>query len=60
MRAAFAVRRKTLVNALVVGGADRAAVVGALAALGHPPSVRPEALAPAAFPPLAEALGWTS
>jgi len=60
VRAAFAVRRKTLVNALVVGGADRAAVVGALAALGHPPSVRPEALAPAAFPPLAEALGWTS
>ena len=26
---------------------------------GHPPTVRPEALAPADFPPLAEALGWT-
>ncbi len=58
VRAAFAVRRKTLANALAVGGADRAEVAAALAALGHPASVRPEALAPSAFPPLAEALGW--
>ena len=42
-----------------LAGADRAHVAGALAALGHPPSIRPEALAPADFPPLAEALAWT-
>lgn len=59
VRAAFGARRKTLVNALALAGADRAHVAGALAALGHPPAIRPEALAPADFPPLAEALGWT-
>ncbi len=58
VRAAFSARRKTLVNALALGGAERAEVAAALAALGHSPSVRPEALAPADFPPLAEALGW--
>jgi 16S rRNA (adenine1518-N6/adenine1519-N6)-dimethyltransferase len=58
VRAAFAARRKTLVNALAVAGGDRAATAAALAALGHPPAVRPEGLAPADFPPLAEALAW--
>lgn len=60
VRAAFGARRKTLVNALALAGADRARVAGALAALGHSPSVRPEGLAPADFPPLAEALDWTA
>jgi 16S rRNA (adenine1518-N6/adenine1519-N6)-dimethyltransferase len=58
VRAAFGARRKTLVNALAVAGGDRAATAAALAALGHPAAVRPEALAPADFPPLAEALAW--
>ena len=59
VRAAFGARRKTLVNALALAGADRAAVSAVLAELGHPPAVRPEALPPGAFPPLAEALQWT-
>jgi 16S rRNA (adenine1518-N6/adenine1519-N6)-dimethyltransferase len=58
VRAAFGVRRKTLVNALGVAGGDRDAVRRALAALGLPPAVRPEALPPQAFPALAEALSW--
>lgn len=58
VRTAFGARRKTLANALALGGADRSHVVSALADLGHPPSVRPEALPPTDFPPLAEALGW--
>lgn len=58
VRTAFGARRKTLVNALAVGGADRGEVGAALSALGHSPTVRPEELAPADFPPLAEALGW--
>lgn len=58
VRTAFGARRKTLVNALAVGGADRAGVAAALAALGHSATVRPEELAPEDFPPLAEALGW--
>ena len=58
VRSAFAVRRKTLANGLAVAGADRGEVAAALTALGHPAGVRPEALAPADFPPLAEALGW--
>ena len=58
VRAAFAARRKTLVNALALAGADRARVAEALAALGHPPAVRPEALPPEAFPALARELAW--
>ncbi len=60
VRAAFGARRKTLVNALALAGADRPAVAAALAELGHPLTVRPEALPPDAFPPLAEALAWTA
>jgi 16S rRNA (adenine1518-N6/adenine1519-N6)-dimethyltransferase len=60
VRAAFGARRKTLVNALALAGADRPAVAVALAALGHPVTVRPEALPPDAFPPLAKALAWTA
>jgi 16S rRNA (adenine1518-N6/adenine1519-N6)-dimethyltransferase len=58
VRAAFASRRKTLVNSLAAAGADKAAVTDALAALGHPSTVRPERLAPSDFPALAEALRW--
>jgi 16S rRNA (adenine1518-N6/adenine1519-N6)-dimethyltransferase len=58
VRAAFAARRKTLVNSLAAAGADKAAVAGALERLGLPPAARPEALPPAAFPALAEALAW--
>lgn len=60
VRAAFAARRKTLVNALALAGADRPRVAAALAELGYPATVRPEALPPEAFPPLAEALAWTA
>jgi 16S rRNA (adenine1518-N6/adenine1519-N6)-dimethyltransferase len=60
VRAAFATRRKTLVNSLVAAGADRAAAAAAVAALGHPPAVRPEQVPPADFPALAEALGWAA
>jgi 16S rRNA (adenine1518-N6/adenine1519-N6)-dimethyltransferase len=60
VRAAFAQRRKTLVNNLAAAGADRAAAAGALEALGHPPGVRPEHLPPTHYPRLAEALSWPS
>lgn len=60
VRAAFGARRKTLANALALAGADRAAVADALEALGLLRTVRPEALAPTDFPPLAEALRWTA
>ncbi|WP_246496356.1 16S rRNA (adenine(1518)-N(6)/adenine(1519)-N(6))-dimethyltransferase RsmA [Miltoncostaea marina] len=60
VRAAFAARRKTLVNALALAGCDRAEAARAVAALGHPATVRPEALAPADFPALAEELRWTA
>ena len=58
VRAAFAARRKTLVNALAAAGADREAVRAALAALGTPVDARPETLPPAAFARLAEELRW--
>jgi 16S rRNA (adenine1518-N6/adenine1519-N6)-dimethyltransferase len=58
VRAAFASRRKTLVNSLAAAGADRAAVAAALAGLGLPRSARPEQVPPAGFAALAEALSW--
>jgi 16S rRNA (adenine1518-N6/adenine1519-N6)-dimethyltransferase len=58
VRAAFASRRKTLVNSLAGAGVEKAAAAEAVAALGHPTAVRPEQLAPADFPALAEALRW--
>jgi 16S rRNA (adenine1518-N6/adenine1519-N6)-dimethyltransferase len=60
VRAAFASRRKTLVNALASAGADKAAVAAALESLGRPPGARAEQLSPADFPALAEALHWPS
>ena len=59
VRAAFAVRRKTLVNALGQAGADRARVRAALDALGLGESVRPEQVAPAMYPLLAGEIAWT-
>ena len=60
VQAAFATRRKTLVNALSAAGRDRAEIASAIAALGLPPAVRAEALPPAAFPELARELAWTA
>jgi 16S rRNA (adenine1518-N6/adenine1519-N6)-dimethyltransferase len=60
VRAAFAARRKTLVNALAVAGADKGRTRAALGALGHPPGVRPEALPPAGFAALARELSWSA
>jgi 16S rRNA (adenine1518-N6/adenine1519-N6)-dimethyltransferase len=55
---AFAHRRKTLPNSLELAGlATREQAVEALTAIGHPAETRAEALAPAEFVTLAEALG---
>jgi 16S rRNA (adenine1518-N6/adenine1519-N6)-dimethyltransferase len=55
--AAFAHRRKTLPNSLALAGlAPREQAAAALAAIGHPPETRAEALAPDEFVALAEAL----
>jgi len=59
VRAAFSTRRKTLVNALGGAGADRAEVARALAAVGLPADVRPQAVPPAAYAALAPELAWT-
>jgi 16S rRNA (adenine1518-N6/adenine1519-N6)-dimethyltransferase len=56
VRAAFAMRRKTLANALAPAGFDRGAVREALAAIGRDRAARPEALAPGDYPRLLEAL----
>ncbi|HZU20307.1 MAG TPA: 16S rRNA (adenine(1518)-N(6)/adenine(1519)-N(6))-dimethyltransferase RsmA [Gaiellaceae bacterium] len=57
VEAAFAHRRKTLANALALAGlASRERAGRALAAIGRDENVRAEALAPAEFPALAEAL----
>lgn len=59
VRAAFAHRRKALVRSLQLSGVgrEREQVRAALGALGHPPDVRAERLAPLEFVRLAEALG---
>jgi 16S rRNA (adenine1518-N6/adenine1519-N6)-dimethyltransferase len=58
VRSAFAVRRKTLVNALGQAGADRDAVRAALVAMGLQESVRPEQVTPADYTRLAHDLDW--
>ena len=69
VRASFAQRRKQIANSLsgaaapgaAAPGADaltRAAVQGALEALGLPGTTRPEELAPPTFVALARQLGW--
>jgi 16S rRNA (adenine1518-N6/adenine1519-N6)-dimethyltransferase len=56
--AAFAHRRKTLPNSLALAGlADRERAAAALAAIGRTATTRAEALDPAEFVALAEALG---
>lgn len=58
VQGAFAHRRKTLANALELSRvASRADVVEALDAIGRPADVRAEALAPAEYVRLADALG---
>jgi 16S rRNA (adenine1518-N6/adenine1519-N6)-dimethyltransferase len=55
--AAFAHRRKTLPNSLTLAGlATREEAAEALAAIGHPPATRAEALAPAELVALTRAL----
>lgn len=58
VKAAFALRRKTLVNSLmtVFGGLGKEAVAGAVADCGLPPTVRGEALGLEEFARLADAL----
>ena len=57
VEAAFGHRRKTLANSLSLSGvASRERAVEALTAIGADANVRAEALPPAAFPALAEAL----
>ncbi len=57
IEAAFAHRRKTLANSLSLSGvAVREQAVAALGAIGRESNVRAEALSPAEFPALAEAL----
>jgi 16S rRNA (adenine1518-N6/adenine1519-N6)-dimethyltransferase len=57
VNAAFAHRRKTLANSVALTGvAGRGAAVEALEAIGRPPDVRAEALAPEEFVRLEEAL----
>jgi 16S rRNA (adenine1518-N6/adenine1519-N6)-dimethyltransferase len=59
VRAAFAHRRKTLVNTLAAAGADKAAVIAALEAIGVPPAARPAELEPEAYAALARELAWS-
>ena len=59
VRAAFAVRRKTLANSLGQAGADRAAVREALVRMGIAETARPEDLPPSAYPDLAREIAWT-
>lgn len=57
VEACFAHRRKTLPNSVALAGlAPREQAAAALAAIGRPPEIRAEALEPAEFVALAEAL----
>ena len=57
VEASFAHRRKTLPNSVALAGfASREQAAAALAAIGRPPEIRAEALEPAEFVALAEAL----
>jgi len=57
VEASFAHRRKTLPNSIALAGlASRDEAAAALAAIGRPPEIRAEALEPAEFVALAEAL----
>ena len=56
VRVAFLHRRKTLLNALVLGGCDKEKVTGAIAACGLKPTVRPEEVTPQQYVKLAQYL----
>jgi 16S rRNA (adenine1518-N6/adenine1519-N6)-dimethyltransferase len=56
IQAAFAHRRKTLANSLVLSGIERARIARAVAALELPEDVRAERLSPDKFVSLAELL----
>ena len=60
VRAAFSSRRKTLANALAQAGCPKPEAARAIAAVGLPPAVRPEQVAPAGFARLAEELQWSA
>ena len=59
VHAAFAQRRKTLVNALASAGAEKPAVRAALESRGLSAAARAQELAPEVFPALAQELAWT-
>lgn len=59
VRAAFASRRKTLVNGLAAAGCPKDAARDAVARIGAPADVRPEALPVRDYLRLAEELAWT-
>lgn len=59
VHAAFAQRRKTLVNALASAGAEKPAVRAALESHGLSATARAQELAPEVFPALARELAWT-
>lgn len=56
VRAAFSMRRKTLVNCLASNGYDKAKVLDALKDMGLDPAVRGERISPRGFTELAERL----
>ena len=56
VRAAFSMRRKTLVNCLASCGYDKAKVLGALSDMGLDPAVRGERISPQGFTELAARL----
>ncbi len=56
VQAAFLHRRKTLLNALLLGGYEREKIAAALAQINVPLTVRPEQLTPAQFVKLAKML----
>jgi 16S rRNA (adenine1518-N6/adenine1519-N6)-dimethyltransferase len=60
VHAAFAQRRKTLVNALAAAGADKPRVLAALESRGLSLTTRAQELAPPVFPELTEELAWTA
>lgn len=60
VHAAFAQRRKTLVNALASAGGDKARILSVLVARELSPTVRAQELPPPQFPALAEELEWTA
>lgn len=60
VRAAFAQRRKTLVNTLSAAGVPKPAVAAALEALGRPATTRAQDLSPSEHLALARALPWPS